>query len=264
MFDMTKAFIIAIAIVSLALVSATPVAAQSKPIPRTADGHPDMTGVWWPGHDLIPAQATAVYRDGERQGIGANSFGSLYKPDAMTKAKTLSDKDDPALWCIPSIIGPTPLVGNGLVGEIVMTPKTMFQLIETYHGFRIIPTDGRPHRDDVVPSNRGDAVGRWEGDTLVVDVTNFSDRNWLHHHGDVSFHSDALHMVETYRLIDADTLEINVTADDPNMLTATWKAPTTKLVRAPFEHIMETSCENTETANLIDAAAKDNYGRNKK
>jgi hypothetical protein len=49
------------------------------------------------------------------------------------------------------------------------------------------------------PSNRGDAVGRWDGDTLVVDVTNFSDRNWLHHHGDVSFHSDALHMVETYR-----------------------------------------------------------------
>jgi len=55
-----------------------------------------------------------------------------------------------------------------------------------------------------------------------------------------------------------------VTADDPNVLTSTWKAPTTKLVRAPFEHIMETSCENTETANLIDAAAKDNYGRNKK
>jgi hypothetical protein len=48
------------------------------------------------------------------------------------------------------------------------------------------------------------------------------------------------------------------------VLTGTWKSPTTKLVRAPFEHIMETSCENTETANLIDAAAKDNYGRNKK
>src|SRR6266536_4839483 len=87
------------------------------------------------------------------------------------------------------------LSGNGLVGEIVQTPRTIVQLIETYHGFRIIPTDGRPHRDDVVPSNHGDAVGHWEGDTLVVDVTNFSDRNWLHHHGDVSFHSDALHMV---------------------------------------------------------------------
>jgi hypothetical protein len=281
-FDMKKTYVasvltaaVVVASASLALMSSTPVAAQSataassvtasapsKAIPRTADGHPDMTGVWWPGHDLIPAQATAVYRDGERQGIGARSFGSLYKPEAMAKARTLSDKDDPALRCIPSIIGPA-LVGNGLVGEIVQTPRTIVQLIETYHGFRIIPTDGRPHRDDVVPSNHGDAVGHWEGDTLVVDVTNFSDRNWLHHHGDVSFHSDALHMVETYRLTDADTLEIDVTADDPNLLTGTWNAPTTKLVRAPFEHIMETSCENTETANLIETAAKDNYGRKK-
>src|SRR5213595_1042206 len=140
---------VVIASTSLTLMNSATIAAQtsapatasasSKPIPRTADGHPDMTGVWWPGHDLIPAQATAVYRDGERQGIGAQSFGSLYRPEAKAKARTLSDKDDPALWCIPSIIGPTPLVGNGLVGEIVMTPKTMYQLIETYHGFRIIP-----------------------------------------------------------------------------------------------------------------------------
>src|SRR4029077_20694129 len=137
---LTAAVVIAVA--SLALTSSAPVAAQSaaaagaanasaaaKPIPRTADGHPDMTGVWWPGHDLIPSQATAVYREGERQGIGAQSFGSLYKPEAMAKDRTLSDKDDPALWCIPSIIGPTPLVGNGLVGEIVQTPKTIVQLI---------------------------------------------------------------------------------------------------------------------------------------
>ena len=179
----------------------------------------------------------------------------------MAKARTLSDKDDPALLCIPSIFGPTPLVGNGLVGEIVQTPRAVIQLVETYHGFRIIPTDGRPHRDDVVPSNRGDAVGRWEGDTLVVDVTNFSDRNWFVHHGDVSFHSDALHMIERYRLLDADTLEINLTAEDPKVLTGPWTAPTVKLVRAPFEHIMETSCENTETARLMEAAAKDNYGR---
>jgi hypothetical protein len=234
---------------------------SAKPIPRMADGRPDFTGVWWPGHDLIPSQATAVYREGQRAGVGANSFGSLYKPEFKAQAERLSDKDDPALLCIPSIFGPTPLVGNGLVGEIVQTPKAMIQLVETYHGFRIIPTDGRPHRDDVVPSNRGDAVARWEGDTLVVDVTNFSDRNWFHHHGDVSFHSDALHMVERYRLLDADTLEINVMAEDSKILTGPWTAPTVKLSRAPFEHVMETSCENTETARLMEAAAKENYGR---
>ena len=236
-------------------------AASAKSIPRTPDGRPDFTGVWWPGRDITPATSTAVYRDGQRAGVGPRSFGSLYKPEFMEKAKTMSDKDDPALWCIPSIFGPTPLVGNGLVGEIVQTPKVMIQLVETYHGFRVIPTDGRPHRDDVVPSNRGDAVGRWEGDTLVVDVTNFSDRNWFHHHGDVSFHSDQLHMIERYRLLDADTLEINVMAEDTKVLTGPWTAPTVKLVRAPFEHVMETSCENTETARLMEEAAKDNYGR---
>jgi len=235
--------------------------AAAKPIPRTPDGRPDFTGVWWPGRDITPATSSAVYREGERTGVGPRSFGSLYKPEFAEKAKALSDKDDPALWCIPSIFGPTPLVGNGLVGEIVQTPKVMIQLVETYHGFRVIPTDGRPHRDDVVPSNRGDAVGRWEGDTLVVDVTNFSERNWFHHHGDVSFHSDALHMIERYRLLDGDTLEINVTAEDPKVLTGPWTAPTVKLVRAPFEHVMETSCENTETAGLMEAASKDNYGR---
>jgi hypothetical protein len=264
----TAALVIALVLVllggaSLATQSGDRAGASSsaKPIPRMPDGRPDFTGVWWPGSDLIPANATAVYREGQTGGVGPRSFGSLYKPEFMTKARTLSDKDDPALLCIPSIFGPTPLVGNGLVGEIVQTPKTLIQLVETYHGFRIIPTDGRPHRDDVVPSNRGDAVGRWEGDTLVVDVTQFSERNWFHHHGDVSFHSDALHMIERYRLLDADTLEINVTAEDPKVLTGPWTAPTVKLVRAPFEHIMETSCENTETARLMEAAAKENYGR---
>ena len=268
---LTAAVVIASA--SLAVIRSTPVAAQSatasgkanaaaaKPIPRMADGHPDMTGVWWPGHDLIPSQATAVYRNGERQGIGAQSFGSLYKPDALAKARTLSDKDDPALWCIPSIIGPTPLVGNGLVGEIVQTPKTIVQLIETYHGFRIIPTDGRPHRDDVAPSYRGDSIGHWEGDTFVVDTTNFTDENWMYAEGNVSFHSDALHVVERYRRTAANLLEVDATIDDSKVLTAPFKVPTQTLQLAPFDQIMELTCANVDTAALMDAAAKQGYGR---
>jgi len=180
----------------------------------------------------------------------------------MAKAKTLGDKDDPALHCIPSITS-NPIVGNGMVGEIVQTPKVVLMLVETYHTFRIIPTDGRRHRDDVVPSHHGDAVGRWEGETLVVDVTNFSDRNWINHHGNVSFHSDALHMTERYRLVNGNTVEIEVTAEDPKVLTGIWRPRKSLLVRAPFEHIMETSCENVETAKLVEAAAKDNYGKKK-
>ena len=261
-----------VVMVSLVFLASTPAAAQTErgsgapkapapAAPRMPDGHPDLTGVWWPGQDINPQTSTAYYAP-PRAGAPAAppSFSSLYQPWAAEKAKTLGHKDDPALWCIPSIIGPNP-VGNGLVGEIVQTAKTVVMLIETYHGFRIIPTDGRPHRDDVVPSYKGDAVGHWEGDTLVVDVTNFSDKNWLNHHGDVSFHSDALHMVETYRRPDKDHLEITTTAEDPKVLTGKWTAPKTTLTLAPFEHVMETACENDAIPALMDAAAKQNYGR---
>ena len=85
----------------------------------------------------------------------------------------------------------------------------MVLLTETYHSFKIIPTDGRGHRDDVAPSYRGDSVGHWEGDTLVVDTNNFNSDNWVLDHGNVSFHSDALHLVERYRRIDAKHLAID-------------------------------------------------------
>ena len=233
------------------------------PVPRTADGRPDFTGVWWPGQDITPETSTAVWRPDQLEGVQfpPGTFGSLYQPWALEKAKTLSDKDDPALHCIPSI-SPNPIVGNGMVGEFIQTPKLIILLVETYHTFRLIPTDGRPHRDDVVPSFHGDSVGRWEGDTLVVDVTNFSDRNWMEHHGRVSFHSDALHIIERYRLINGNTIEVDMTAEDPRVLTGPYKRKS-MLVRAPFEHVMETSCENVQTAGLIEAAAKDNYGRKK-
>ena len=98
-------------------------------------------------------------------------------------------------------------------------------LTETYHSFKIIPTDGRPHRDDVAPSYRGDSVGHWEGDTLVVDTTNFTDANWMHAEGLVSFHSDALHIVERYRRVDANTIEVEATVEDPKVLTGPWIVP---------------------------------------
>lgn len=275
----------ALAIVSGAFLASAPAVAQSGnsapagaqgnraeptaapgPVPRMPDGKPDLSGVWWPGRDLNPQTSTTRYAPGRDEGtsiIRPNSFGSLYQPWAMAKARTLSDKDDPALHCIPSLMGPPPLAGNGLVGQIVQTPKFVVLLIETYHGFRIVPTDGRAHRDDVTPSYLGDSVGRWEGDTLVVDTTNFNDKNWVHHHGDVSFHSDALHMIERYRRVDADTLEVDVTLEDPKVLTGPWKAATSTLKIAPFDSIMGTVCENTQTAALMEAAAESNYGRKK-
>jgi hypothetical protein len=150
----------------------------------------------------------------------------------------------------------------GAVAQIVQAPKFVIMLTETYHGFQIIPTDGRPHRDSVPPSYRGDAVGHWEGDTLVVDKTNFIDSNWISAEGRVSFHSDALHIVERYRRVDAKTLEIEATLQDPKVLTGPWTVAKQTLQLAPFDQIMELACSGAESQAVMDAAAKQGSGKN--
>ena len=256
----------------------TPAAATTTPagpVPRMADGHPDLSGVWWPGRDLqirpldsAPA-ATAPAAPPRPAAPPAAprqrppSFASLYQPWAMEKARTLGDKDDPSLRCLPVAFGTLniSLYGLGFVGQIIQTPKFVTMLTETYHSFKIIPTDGRKHRDDVAPSYRGDSVGHWEGDTLVVDSRNFTDTNWMFAEGTVSFHSDALRIVERYRRVDANTLEVDATVEDPKVLTGPWVVPKQTLRLAPFDQIMEVGCSGIETAALMDAASKQNYGK---
>ena len=254
-----------------ALVAAASLAAAQ--VPRTADGHPDLSGVWWPGRDvpLAPLASTQNAAPPRPPAAGPPaaprqrppSFASLYQPWAMEKAKTLGDKDDPALRCVPVAFGTlnVSLYGLGFVGQIVQTPGFVVMLTETYHSFRLIPTDGRKHREDAPPSFRGDSVGRWDGDVLVVDATNFTDSNWMGAEGNVSFHSDALHIVERYRRVDPSTLEVDATVEDPKVLTGPWKVPTQTLRLAPFDQIMEVGCTGTESAALMEAAAKQNYGK---
>ena len=249
---------------STVLMAQTP---STSRVPRTADGHPDLSGVWWRGADVGGRTASGGSVTAPAGGRGATpppTFPSLYKPEAMAKAKTLSDKDDPALGCASTAFGTlnVSMFDVGAVAQIVQTPKFVVVLTETYNGFQIIPTDGRPHRDTVPPSNRGEAVGHWEGDTLVVDKTNFNDVSWIYAEGRVSFHSDALHIVERYRRVDDKTLEIEATLEDPNVLTKPWVVPKQTLELAPFDQIMELSCSGTETQSLINAASKQGSGKN--
>jgi len=235
--------------------------------PRTADGHPDLSGVWWRGADVGGKTASGGSITPNAGGRGAPApaaFASLYQPSAIAKAKTLSDKDDPSLGCVNTAFGTlnVSLFDVGAVGQIVQTPKFVVMLTETYNSFQIIPIDGRPHRDSVPPSNRGDAVGHWEGDTLVVDKTNFTDTSWISAEGRVSFHSDALHIVERYRRVDANTLEIDATLDDPQVLTKPWVVPKQTLQLAPFDQIMELACSGSETQSLMNGASKQASGKN--
>jgi len=240
--------------------SAAPSAAEKKPgpAPKMDDGHPDLSGVWWGGGDV----GGRGFRPGGGPPAGGGAppatFTSLYKPQAAERAKTLSDKDDPTLHCNPVAFGTlnVRLWNVGAVGQIVATPKLIVLLSETFHDYQLVPTDGRKHRDDQPPTLRGDAVGHWDGDTFVVDVTNFTDDTWMWAEGRVSFHSDALHIVERYRRVDANTLEIEATVEDPKVLTGPWTVPKQSLKLAPFDTLLSLNCATDETEAQIQSASQ--------
>jgi len=250
------------------------IAIAQEPAPRTADGHPDLSGVWWPGNDLrVPPLASTAPSAGRGGPAPAGRpatppqrrerFENNYTDAAKTRAKTLSDKDDPALRCQHAAFGTlnVSLYNTGFVGQILQTPKFVVMLSETNPSFRLVPTDGRAHREEQPPSSRGDSVGHWEGDTLVVDTTNFSEMNWMHAEGEVSFHSDAMHVVERYHRLDKDTMEVEATIDDPKVLTKAWAVPKQTLKLAPFDQILALDCTGVESAALMEAASKINYGK---
>ena len=89
------------------------------------------------------------------------------------------------------------------------------------HTYRTIPLDGRPHLGENIKLWMGDSRGHWEGNTLVVDVTNNNDQTWFDIVG--SFHSDALHTVERWTFVSPDKIDFEVTIEDPKVFTRPWK-----------------------------------------
>ena len=222
----------------------TPSAARADPAPRMPDGRPDLSGVWWTGGDVGGRGYGGGRGRGGRGGPPPASFTSLYTPDAAARAKTLDDDDDPTLKCIPTAFGTlnVSMFDVGAVAQIISTPAFVVFLTETFHGYRLVPTDGRPHREEVPPSYRGDSVGRWDGDVFVVETRNFTDNTWMWAEGRVSPHSDQLRIVERYRRPDRNSLVIDAVVHDPKVLTGPWTVPTQTLVLAPFDQIMPLNC----------------------
>jgi hypothetical protein len=139
---------------------------------------------------------------------------------------------------------------NGI--RIVQTPKFVMIEAEQIHEARIIPTDGRPHVDPSVTAWTGDPRGRWDGDTLVVDSTNYHDRGWISTHGGSGRrrgapHSPALHIVERFRLIDQNTIQYEMTVEDPKTFTKPWRA-SLLLNRRDDYHLYEYACHEGNAA----------------
>jgi hypothetical protein len=129
---------------------------------------------------------------------------------------------DPILRCLPAA-PPRGTIGvyayNGV--QFLQPPGHVVIVTEWNHQARIIPLDGRPHLSKNVKLWTGDSRGRWEGNTLVVDVTNTNGRSWMDQTG--SFYSDALHVVERFTIVDKDRMQYEATIEDSNVYTRPWK-----------------------------------------
>ena len=239
------AVLAALLIPSLAAAQNTtnPAAKPTPPVPRTADGKPDLSGVWQPGSDRPGTWAEA----NEGHGVpdpsgrppvrrGANPPYQAWAAKLVLEAFNRRNIDDLVARCIPELdLGAGALYPN----QFVQTPNLIVILIESRHAFRIIPLN-QPHPDDVDPSFMGDAVGHWEGDTLVVDVIGFKERLV-----GSKISTDALHIVERFTRVDYNTIEYEARVEDPKALMRPYTI-TSKYMLRPGTRIQEWVCENNQ------------------
>lgn len=197
--------------------------AGSISIPRTADGKPDFGGMWGragvSSHN-IEAHAASFGDPGGASLIVDPADGRIpYHAWAIQQRDRNPDTYmDPQAMCAPPGPGRFAYVPGGY--QILQTPTSLVFLYEHSHAYRVIPTDGRPHLGQALSLTTGHAVGRWEGDTFVVDVTNLRGTTWFDDAG--NFYTGALHVVERWTMIDANAMLYEATFDDPAVYTRPW------------------------------------------
>jgi hypothetical protein len=200
-------------------------------VPRAADGHPDMSGIWqvlnnanW---NIQDQNAEAGPHAAPWMGIPAgrgvvDGHDIPYQPWARAKKEenyknrmTLDPEANCYLPGVPRITYmPFPF-------QIVQTPTFIGILYEYVHTVRHIYLDGSPHPEGPIEWWMGDSRGRWEGDSLVVSVRHFNADTWFDRAG--NFHSEDMQLTERYTFVDRDTINYEVTVEDPKVFTRPWK-----------------------------------------
>src|SRR5262245_39287132 len=220
----------------IALTGPRPASAQQPAdVPRTADGHTDFNGKWdnGAGIDFVQPQqrGASICIAGcgpTTAAAGAPAAGTRrppsarpeYRPELAAKVADLAARQvetDPVLRCFaPGVprIGPP--------DQIVQGPSEIVFLYDDVTGnyFRVVPTDAKPRPRNGEATYLGQAVGHWEGDTLVVETTNFNDETWLTDDG--AFHTKDLRVVERLKR-NGDTIEWSATAYDAAVLAKPWE-----------------------------------------
>jgi hypothetical protein len=200
----------------------------NAPAPRTADGKPDLSGVWQGvgssgGGQQPPAQPpsgppVAGFRD-----VAQNiKEGLPLKPEGAALLKERRDnnsKDNPEAHCLP--MGIMQYHTQGAPRKFIQTPGILVILYEASSGLRQIFTDGRAlPGNDPQPWWYGYSVGKWDGDTLVVETTGLRDGGWLDIIG--SPLTDAARLTERFQRVSYGRMEIDITVDDPKVYTRPW------------------------------------------
>jgi hypothetical protein len=255
---------------AVALVLAAPLAAQTsnaeRGVPRTADGKPDLSGIWvatgaimlFEGQEAFAAARAADQAAGRPP--GNTSEAPPYKPEAEAQRQYYLSRqgiDDPMARCL--LTGVPRINFRPLPFEIVQLPDRVIMLYEIHHAFRIIPTDGRPHPEDAEPSYLGESVGHWDGDTFVVDVRSFNTNTWLTGVGTI--HTEDLRVTERYTRDSFETIRYEVTMEDPAVLTRPWTLRETFRLR-PNERIREYECiESNEDLQRFERLLQESRAR---
>ena len=201
------------------------------PAPRTLDGKPDFSGMWLGGPAQLP------------------ELPLLPWAEALAKERKESNlKDLPISRCLPA--GPVPLLGPDFF-KLAQTPTLLVIMFENdTPGYRQVFLDGRTHPKDFGPTWLGHSIGKWEGDTLVIDSVGFRDKGWLYSEGQP--HSDKLHVTTQIRRPDLGHLEVQISVDDAGAYRQPWTTKKTANLERN-EEIAEYICNenNRDVEHLV-------------
>ncbi len=204
----------------------------SAPVPKTPDGKPELSGVW-------------TIRNGNKyfQDLGADGVEIPMLPWAKAlyeQRKANLQKGHPSERCLGHGVADFDTVATPR--KIIQTPQVIAILFEAYNQYRQILMDGRPLPEPDVPSYHGYSVGKWEGDTLVVETNTFNDQGWLDMNGHPQ--TETTHITERYTRRNFGHIDLEVTINDPKAYSRPWTVKLAGLDLLPDEELIEAICEN--------------------
>lgn len=223
-------------------------AGQSAPNETQKKPPPDLSGLWLirPPAGASAYSSFAFTKDEPPMSAWGEEKYKTARPVFGPTKTTPRESNDPVYGCFPPglpriYLHPKPV-------EIVQLPDEVIMMFEYDRIVRHVYTDGRAHDEFLDPPLwMGDSIGKWEGDTLVVDSIGFNDKTWLDRAGHP--HSDALHVVERIRRASRDTLTVDITIEDSKAYTKSWTAQARFQLKPDLALDWEGVCEDEKLAD---------------